>query len=116
VRASHRGAATERFEIASVLVCLKHVARAGKKRAGRERLSLASSLILTSLCQLSSGGNNDGDGGGSKFDARYTNSMRGPCNNTNRVENKNSTAAGSNHRDNNYRPWDRHNTRPEIQS
>ena len=68
-----------------------------------------------SLSQLNSDCDNDGDDGGGKFDARYTSSMRGARNNMNMAENKSSTAAGSTHRDNNYRTSDTHNSRPEIQ-
>ena len=98
-----------------MLVRLDHVALADKKNRPPKRGFQASSLILTSLPQPSSG-SNDAGGGGSKLDARDTSGVRGR-NNTGMVENKSNTASCSTHRDNNYNTSDsRHNSRPEIQN
>ena len=61
------------------------------------------------LCQLNRGGDNDGDDGGSKFDARYTRSIGCHRNNTNTAGNKSSTAADSTRKDNNYSALDKRN-------
>src|SRR6266404_9476739 len=63
------------------------------------------------LCQLNRGGDNDGDDGGSKFDARYTRSIGCHRNNTNTAGNKSSTAADSTRKDNNYSALDKRNSR-----
>src|SRR2546430_206369 len=67
-------------------------------------------------CQLNRGSDNDGDDGGGKFDPRYTSGIGCHCSNTNMVGNKSSTVADSTHTGNNYRLWDKRNSRPEIRS
>src|SRR5205823_4129767 len=66
--------------------------------------------------QLNRGGDNDGDDGGDKSDARYTRSIASLSDSTNTAGNKSSTGAGSTRMDNNCSASDRHNGTPEIQN
>src|SRR6266576_5356664 len=78
--------------------------------ASRCNASTLQPFNASTLCQINRGGDNDGDGGGGKFDPRYTSGIGYQSNNTNMAENKSSTAAGNTRRDNNCTVSDRHNS------
>ena len=69
----------------------------------------------STLCQLNSGCDNNGDDGGGKLDARCTRSIGCHCN-TNMAGNKSSTAADSTRTDNNYSALDRRKSRLGTQN
>ena len=69
----------------------------------------------STLCQLNSGSDNDGDDGGGKLDARCTRNIGCHCN-TNMAGNKSSTVADSTRRDNNCSVSDKRNSHLGIQS